>query len=198
MGMERLLKERPRFDVALDEDDQSLAARAKSDREAFGLLYDRYVNRVYSYCRRRLQTQEEAEDATSLVFMRALAAMPRYRTESDSFAAWLFTIAHNVVIDQSKRTGLRNRILWKREVDVSRGPEESAVAAEAAAELHAMLKQLPREQADVIHLRLAGLNDKETALVLGRSHGAVRIAQHRAIKRLRLLLEVDDKGRDDG
>lgn len=52
--MERLLKERARFEAGLDEDDQSLAVRAKSDREAFGLLYDRYVTRVYGYCRRLL------------------------------------------------------------------------------------------------------------------------------------------------
>jgi RNA polymerase sigma-70 factor (ECF subfamily) len=192
--MERLLKERPRFDVELDEDDQSLAARAKSDREAFGLLYDRYLNRVYGYCRRRLPTAEGAEDATSLVFMRALTAIARYRTDGASFAAWLFTIAHNIVIDQSKQAARGKRFEWSPEVDVSRGPEESAVAAEAAAELHAMLKNLPPDQADVVHLRLAGLNDKEIAVVLGRSHGAIRIAQHRAIKRLRSLYDVEESG----
>lgn len=123
--------------------------------------------------------------------------MPRYRTGDASFAAWLFAIAHNVVIDQSRAEARRNRLPWRREVDASRGPEESAVAAEAAAELRTMLKQLPPEQAEAVQLRLAGLNDKEIAFVLGRSHGAVRIAQHRAIKRLRELFGAGEAGRDD-
>ena len=184
-----MLKERPGIDVELIDDDQSLAARARSDRNAFGALYDRYFDQVYGYCRRRLPSREDAEDATSVIFTRALAAMPRYRSEDGSFAAWLFTIAHNVVIDQSRSATRRSRIPWRREVDASRGPEESAVAAEAAAELQAMLKTLPANQAEVVQLRLSGLSDQEIGVVLGRSHGAIRIAQHRAVKSLRAMVE---------
>jgi hypothetical protein len=61
--MERLLKERPRVDVENDEDDQSLAARAKSDRDAFGLLYDRYLIRVYGYCRRHREVAVLEDDS---------------------------------------------------------------------------------------------------------------------------------------
>ena len=187
-----MLKERSRFDVELDEDDQSLAARAKSDREAFGLLYDRYLDRVYSYCRRRLPAREEAEDATGQIFTQALAAMPRYRVDNPSFAAWLFTIAHNVVIDIGRAGTRRAKSPWRPNSGGADDPEESVVAAEAAAELRAMPANLPPDQAEVVQLRLSGLNDKEIAIILGRSHGAIRIAQHRALKRLRVLFGVGE------
>jgi RNA polymerase sigma-70 factor (ECF subfamily) len=181
------------------EDEQTLAVCAKSDRAAFGVLYDRYVERVYGYCHRRLPTPEEAEDATSQVFTRALAALPRYREDGPSFAAWLFAIAHNVVVDElrSRREHERGRPWGDEEVavgaDLAVGPEESALIAEDVLELRALLARLPAEQARLIELRLAGLTDKEIAFVLGRSHGAVRVAQHRAVRRLRSMLGVEAK-----
>ena len=181
------------------EDEQALAIRAKSDRAAFGVLYDRYVERVYGYCYRRLPTPEEAEDATSQIFTRALAALPRYRDDGPSFAAWLFAIAHNVVVDElrSRRDHARGGSWGDDEaaagVDLAAGPEERALIAEDARELRALLARLPAEQARLIELRLAGLTDKEIAFVLGRSHGAVRVAQHRAVRRLRSMLGVEAK-----
>jgi RNA polymerase sigma-70 factor (ECF subfamily) len=181
------------------EDERALVVRAKSDRAAFGLLYDRYVERVYGYCYRRLQTPEEAEDATSLVFTRALAALPRYREDGPSFAAWLFAIARNVVVDEvrSRREHARGDS-WIDDgfapgTDLTVGPEETALIADDVRELRALLVQLPAEQARLIELRLAGLTDKEIAFVLGRSHGAVRVAQHRAVRRLRVMLGIEAK-----
>src|SRR5215204_273077 len=91
----------------ITEDDATLVAQAKRDRQAFALLYRRYVETVYRYCYRRLGSQEEAEDATSQIFTRALAALPRLGDQP--FRAWLFTIAHNVVADVYRD---RSRIPW--------------------------------------------------------------------------------------
>jgi RNA polymerase sigma-70 factor (ECF subfamily) len=172
-----------------------LAVAAKRDRAAFGVLYDRYVERVDGYCYRRLQTPQDAEDATSQVFTSALAALPRYRDDGPSFGAWLFAIAHNLVVDE-----LRSRRVARRAFalvdDVMPGPEEQAIVAADARELRALLARLPEEQAQLIELRLAGLTDKEIAFVLGRSYGAVRSAQHRAIRRLRELFGIAAKGSD--
>ena len=77
------------------EDDAALVARAKADPRAFAPLYRRYVDPVYRYCYRRLGNREAAEDATSLVFARALAVLPKCRDET--FRSWLFAIAHNVI-----------------------------------------------------------------------------------------------------
>ncbi|HEY7031958.1 MAG TPA: sigma-70 family RNA polymerase sigma factor [Thermomicrobiales bacterium] len=186
-----------------DEDEQALAVCARTDRMAFGVLYDRYVARVYGYCYRRLTTPEEAEDATSLVFTRALAALPRYRDNGPSFAAWLFAIAHNVVVDELRARRERDRGMpWSgdgvpRDVDPAPGPEENALFAEDVRELRALVSHLPAEQAQLIELRLAGLTDKEIAFVLGRSHGAVRVAQYRAVRRLRTMLGREAKERRD-
>ena len=86
-------------------DDAELVALAQTDREAFGALYDRYVDRIYAYCYRRLQTRSTAEDATSMTFLKALGALPSYRPETPStFRAWLFTIAHRVTVDAYRST----------------------------------------------------------------------------------------------
>ena len=76
-------------------DDGALVALARQDRRAFAPLYARYADQVHRYCYRRLGTREAAEDATSLVFARALAALPKCRDET--FRSWLFAIAHNVI-----------------------------------------------------------------------------------------------------
>src|SRR5262245_30525629 len=82
----------------LDEaSDEALVALARSDRAAFGVLYDRYLTPVYRYCHGRLGDRERAEDATSLVFVRALAAIATQR--GPSVRSWLFTIAHNVILN---------------------------------------------------------------------------------------------------
>lgn len=84
-----------------DLDEDALVARAQGDRHAFAELYRQYVPAVYRYCLRRLGSVEAAEDATSQIFTQALVALPQYRP--GSFRAWLFTIAHHVVVDAVRR-----------------------------------------------------------------------------------------------
>jgi RNA polymerase sigma-70 factor (ECF subfamily) len=177
-------------DWMADDDDAAWAMRARTDRAAFGLLYDRYVDRIYAYCRRRLQTQEAAEDATSQTFLKALGAIARYRPEAGTFRAWIFTIANRVVIDGYRREKPAAPLDGIGEVqDSEPGPEHVAIDREASRELYALVDRLPEEQANLIQLRLAGLTDREIAEVLGRSYGAIRVAQHRAIKRLQELAQ---------
>ena len=83
-------------------DEATLVLAAQRDPLAFAHLYLRYVDAVYRYCHRRLRVKEAAEDATSLVFAKALAALPRYHAELGTFRAWLFAIAHNVVVDAQR------------------------------------------------------------------------------------------------
>ena len=172
-------------------DDEVLAASARDglDRQAFGLLYDRYVERVYRYCWRRLGSKEAAEDATAQVFAQALAALPRYR--ADSFRSWLFTIAHNVVVDL-QRSARPTRPLSEalETTDPAPSPEELALAGESDRYVMELLRDLPTDQRRVMELRLIGLNDREIGQVLDRSRGSVRVLQHRAIRRLRSLLGV--------
>jgi RNA polymerase sigma-70 factor (ECF subfamily) len=170
-------------------DDAVLVALAKADRQAFALLYRRYVDPVYRYCLRSLGDRELAEDATSQVFTKALAALPRCREEA--FRSWLFTIAHNVIVD-ARRARVATSPLASAETMPDRAPEGSpearALAGEDARAIRGLLAQLTPDQRQLLELRLAGLTDAEIARVLGRSHGAVRMSQHRAISRLRGIM----------
>ena len=79
--------------------DSALIAAAQRDRREFGALYDRYVSKIFRYARFRLPTVEDAEDITSLTFLKALEAFPRYREHACTFGAWLYTIAANSIRD---------------------------------------------------------------------------------------------------
>jgi RNA polymerase sigma-70 factor (ECF subfamily) len=182
-------------------DDADLAARAATnDRDAFALLYDRYVDAIYRYCYRRLSHREAAEDATSLVFTRALAAIPRFDPAGGSFRSWLYVIAHNVVTDRYRTAGRWQHLDGEVEItDPDPLPEEHAIAADHRRSISAALARLPEGQREVVELRLAGLSGPEIADALGRTHGAVRATQRRALIQLRTLLgEATGKEQSDG
>jgi RNA polymerase sigma-70 factor, ECF subfamily len=183
-----LLRDKPAERVATTSD-EALVAAALADRETFGVLYDRYVDRVYRYCYGRLGDREAAEDATSLIFVRALAALPTHH--GHSFRSWLFTIAHNVVLN-ARRDASRAQSLAVMEEIAEPGPplDERVEDAERWHSVRRALSRLPEEQRRVVELRLAGLTGPEVALAVGRSHEAVRTTQRRAVARLRELLGV--------
>jgi RNA polymerase sigma-70 factor (ECF subfamily) len=178
------------------DDERELAIGARTDRAAFAALYRHYVERVFAYCYRRLGDEAAAEDATSEIFAKALAAIPRFRPEAGSFRSWLFVIAHNMVIDERRRKRPAPLIAAAERSRLP-GPEQRALASDRSRVLRALLDELPRDQAQLVELRLAGLDDREIARVLGRSPGAIRVAQHRAIKRMRALFSELDEA-DEG
>jgi RNA polymerase sigma-70 factor (ECF subfamily) len=169
--------------------DADLVAAAKRDPHAFAPLYDRYLDPVYRYCYRSLGNREAAEDATSLVFSRALAALPG--CDPHSFRSWLFAIAHNTLANTVRDRRITTSLdLASGIADPLPSPEDEALAAEERTSLQTLLGHLPDDQRRILELRLAGLSGPETAAVLGKTHGAVKIAQHRAFTRLRGLLGV--------
>ena len=176
--------------VDLPGEETTLVSQAKQDRRAFAPLYERHVAAIFGYCYHRLGSREAAEDATSLIFTRALAALPSHR--GSSFRGWLFGIAHHVVADSLR--GMRRTLpldvasaVW----DPAPSPEGTALADEAHLALAGALAQLSAQQRQVMELRLAGLTSEEIGETLGCSRGAVDVAQHRAVLRLRRLLSVD-------
>ena len=168
-------------------DDADLVARAQVDRQAFALLYRRYLDPVHQYCYRRLGSREAAEDATSLVFTKAFAALPTYR--AGSFRSWLFAIAYHVITDDLRARRVVAELDAAAKVpDRGQTPEEVIMAADANSSVVRLLDCLPASQRRVVELRLAGLTGREVAAVLGCSLAAVKIAQVRAYSRLRGLL----------
>lgn len=180
-----------RDDLGQGDGDDDLVAAAKRDPGAFVALYRRYAPAVYGYCYNRLGSREQAEDATSQIFLKALDALPSQRDDL-AFRGWLFAIAHNVVTDAYRS----RRRLWPFALPpdlIAPGPttEEVALAAAERSELRALLLRLPSAQRRVLELRLAGLTGPEIASVLGKRHGAVKVAQSRAIARLRQIIAED-------
>src|SRR5215207_11267313 len=165
-------------------------SRAQVDPLAFAPLYHRYVDDVYRYCYRRLGDAEEAADSTSLIFARALAALPHYQG-TGAFRSWLFAIAHNAVIDGQGRVHPWDPLeAGADQIDPTPSPEEVALRDDAAREVRAVLARLPRDQRQVVELRLAGLTNSEMAAILGRSVPAIKMLQGRALIRLRTLLDA--------
>lgn len=172
-----------------DRDDEALVDAARRDPAAFGDLYDRHVDRVFAYAMRRLRDRELAADATANAFTRALASLDRFRPDGDSaFARWLMTIARNAVVDVVRErrgaVALDMEMLgWQRAASGSdpalRLPPDDRRQVEEAIDV------LGSPQREIVVLRLQGWTGPEIADVLGMSHGAVRVAQHRAYARLR-------------
>jgi len=194
VGRDALPRATPAGDrAAAERDDAALVLAARADPAAFAALYARYAAPVYRYCRLRLSDPATAEDAAGLTFARALAGLPRCRPET--FRAWLFAIAHNVVADRHREGPPPLTLDAAADAvaalpDGAPGPEAVAIARDELGRLRAHLAALPPDQRRVIELRLAGLTGPEIAAVVGRSHGATKKLQGRAIARLRVLLGV--------
>jgi RNA polymerase sigma-70 factor (ECF subfamily) len=169
-------------------DDAELVRQAQRDLDAFVALYDRYVEAVFRYCSRRLP-RAAAEDATSVTFLNAIGAIRGLAPERHhAFRAWLFTIAHNAVVDQlRKQPHLPIDDLEFAEPGPSL--DDRVVLSDRRERLAWAIGTLGPEQQQVIHLRLAGLQTNEISEALGKSPGAVRVIHHRAVNRLRELMD---------
>ena len=177
--------------------DAELVALAMADPRQFALLYARYLDHVHRYCYRRLGSREAAEDATSLVFTKALAAFPHYRDAS--FRAWLFTIAHHVVTDRYRAERPEYALETAADIqDAAPSPEDLALAADERRGVMVLLAALPVHQRQVVELRLAGLTGTEIAQALGRSRANVDVTQYRAVSRLRTQLGLAAKSQEPG
>ena len=172
------------------EEDARLVALAKTDPRAFAPLYARYFDPIYRYCYRHLGHPEAAADAAAQVFAKTLAALPGYREEAPSFRSWLFAIAHNVIADDLRARRPVAPMAAAAHVAASDpSPEDVVLTDEAGCTVQALLAQLPPDQRQILELRLAGLTGPEIAAALGRSLGAVKIAQVRAFARLRATFD---------
>jgi RNA polymerase sigma-70 factor (ECF subfamily) len=174
----------------------------QGDTQAFALLYRRYVANVYEFSYHRLGSREAAEDATQTTFLRAYGSLKSCR-DGDRFAGWLFAIARNVVNDSWRA---RQHVVivadeWGNLPDGAESPEERAVRTDPRSDLRSARERcLTPAERDVLDLRMQELNDRQIATALGRSHGSVRVMQHRMLKKLRHCLEIatERKGAANG
>ncbi len=161
--------------------------------EGFAVLYDRYYAAVFRYIRYRVNGVADAEDLTAETFFRALARLHTFRPERGSFAAWLFTIARNLVNDHHRRRGRRRWLPLSQARDLpdpAPGPEENALFQAEQAALHAAMQRLTDRDRDLLALKFAaGLSHREIGRLTGLREGHVGVILYRALHRLRRYLE---------
>jgi RNA polymerase sigma-70 factor (ECF subfamily) len=175
------------------EDTQLLQLSRQGDAEAFGRLYELYADRVFRFLFAHVDNRFDAEDLTEDVFLRVWRSLPNYREQGVPFLAFLFRIARNALIDHYRRSNPVKGQVSIEDIslqDHNPGPSESAVFSFEREELRLTLEQLREDYRTVLVLRfLSELSPEETAQVMGRSPGAVRVLQHRALAALRSMLD---------
>lgn len=164
-------------------DDAAILRSAANDLNRFAPLYERYVDRIYAYCLRRVGSPADAEDLTSLIFTRAMKGIHDYR--GGSVAAWLFRIAHNTVVNHYRDRKSQMPLVEDMDAAFENTPIENVLTEEEHRMALQLVSTLPRESQNLIWLRLNGLNSTEIGEIVGKSAGAVRTELYRLFKSLR-------------
>lgn len=176
--------------------EEGLIARAQTDPIAFGLLYERYVNRIYNYIYHRVGNHHDAEDLTARTFYRALAHIERYVDRGAPFSAWLYRIAHNLVANWHRDRSRRQVIALDEalaSMPLQESPHERAEARERSEALRRAIRRLSSERQQLLILKFSeGLSNAEIGEIMGRSEGAIKSLYHRT------LLALQDALREEG
>lgn len=171
-------------------------AAVKGDAESFGRLYDIYGERIYRHIYYRVGDPTDAEDLTAQVFLNAWRAISRYRSMGRPFIVWLLSIARNLVVDhyraRKEHTSLDGVVVVAGERDDPQAEVERTLTGQGLRE--AILK-LKKDQQMVIVLRfIDDLEYPDIAAIMGKSEGAIRVIQHRALIALRSILKKEEGG----
>ncbi len=172
-------------------DDAQVIKQVKSgDAEAYGMLYEQYAEVIFRYVYSHLDNRLDAEDLTEEIFLRAWRALPKYDERGLPFSAFLFRIARNSLIDYYRQ---RKAVQSIEDVELQSkepGPEETVDVRIEDRNLRETIAKLREDYRNVLIFRfLSGLSPEETAQVMQRSVGAVRVLQHRALSALKDLME---------
>jgi len=176
--------------VDINPSDSELIRRAiAGETDAFGALYERYMTDIYRYIYFRLGNARVSEDLTGTVFLRVWESLDRFQPDRISFRSWLYRVAHNLLVDRYRTQKPVDRLddftLHDRQPD----PEHRLIDDEESRMLAKAISHIKPEYQEVVSLRfISELSHAETARIMGRSEGAVRVLQHRALEALRRSL----------
>jgi len=175
---------------------ESLELALQGDKDAFGILYARYVERIYNYVYYRTGNVHDAEDLTARVFYRALHHIRNYTDRGVPFSAWLYRIAHNLVANWH-RDRSRHQEIPLSDVPTlhykGTAPEASVVQTQEQEALLRIIRHLPPERQHLLILKFVEhLSNAEIGAIMGRSEGAVKSLYHRTLLALREHLEGVD------
>jgi len=169
------------------------------DFEAFGELYGIYLDRIYRYVFYQLREKMAAEDLTEEIFLKAWRAIDSYKGKGQAFSSWLYRIAHNHVIDEF-RSRRKQLVSLETEMEIATEvaePQQEMEKKLAEQEMLRLISCLPQKQKQVIILKFVeGLDNREIGQITGKSQGAIRISQMRALTALRQRLDGENQGNE--
>jgi RNA polymerase sigma-70 factor (ECF subfamily) len=176
-------------------DEAALVEQAKADAEAFGLLYERYVDKIYSYVYYRTGNHHDAEDLTAKVFYQAMNHIPRYVQRGAPFGSWLYRIAHNLVANWYRDRSRRKLVPLEKLAPVypreEPGPLEQVAQGEQRDALLEAIRRLPQDRQKLLILKFVErLTNAQIGRLMGRSEGAIKSLYHRTLTALRKDLTV--------
>jgi RNA polymerase sigma-70 factor (ECF subfamily) len=179
-------------------EDRLAVEAAKTDAKAFGELYERYVDRIYSYIFHRVGNVHDAEDLTSRTFFRAMSHLQSYEDKGLPFSAWLYRIAHNLVANWHRDRGRKPVVALDDVVLKSHAHEHPEALAEAQEDvrlLGALVRGLDPLRQELLLLKFReGFSNAEIATIMGRSEGAIKSLYHRTL--LAMRKDLTKKGLD--
>ena len=180
-------------------DAELVQAAQKGDPASFGRLYERYFDKVYSYLSFKLGSATDAEDVAEQVFLKALESLGGYKWTGVPFQAWLFRIAHNMMVDALRKRSRRPSEPLDDELplqDERRAVDPEAMLSEKLTRegLIQAVDRLTELQRRVISLKFAGdLSNAEVAQLMGKTEGAVKALQHAGLAALHKHLSREDQ-----
>jgi len=175
-------------------DDAILTKAGQGDQEAFGLLYERYVGRIFNYVYYRTGNHHDAEDLTARVFFRAIRSIGNYQDRGLPLSAWLYRIAHNLVANWHRDRSRRPEILLDEGLlpfHETEHPEAVLLRNEEQERLLRIIQKLPPERQQLLILKFVEhLSNAEIGQIIGRTEGAVKSLYHRTLLSLRDDLDL--------
>ena len=170
-----------------------LVEQAKTDPDAFGLLYERYVDRIYSYVYYRTGNRHDAEDLTAKVFFQALNHIPRYVQRGAPFSSWLYRIAHNLVANWHRDRSRRKVVSLDRLASVAvqgvDSPFQHTARNDRRQALLRAIRGLPGDRQELLLLKFVEhQSNAQIGQIMGRSEGAIKSLYHRTLVALRQVL----------
>jgi RNA polymerase sigma-70 factor, ECF subfamily len=174
--------------VSQAQQESELVSRAKRDPEAFGELYEKYVEKIYSYIYYRTGNHHDAEDLTARTFFRALSHLHRYQDRGLPFSAWLYRIAHNLVANWH-RDRSRRQVIALDEIALTSPRIDPESRLELEDDQRRLLRLIRHESPDrqqlIILKFVERMSNREIAQIMGRSEGAIKSLYHRTLLALR-------------
>ncbi|MBG7609803.1 MAG: sigma-70 family RNA polymerase sigma factor [Anaerolineae bacterium] len=184
--------------LALSElcDDDLVTWATQGSSEAFGELYDRYVERIFNYVYYRTNNTHDAEDLTERVFLRAIKHIEKYENRGLPISAWLYRIAHNLVANWYRDNSRRQEIPLETFEFTLRyqgeKPEQALIRTEEQEDLLGVIRQLPEDRQQLLILKFVEhLTNAEIGQIMGRTEGAIKSLYHRILISLREQYQIE-------